>query len=77
MLDLGLAISGMSMVPGQRRTIREIAGFCCYDPVRKRWGSVSSQRISQIEMRALRRIRAAIYRDAELKEALGSFLMKK
>lgn len=59
-IDLGLAISALSMQPGERRSTYQIAAFCGCSP----------QRIQQIEHRALRKIRAALYRDKQLQEEL-------
>lgn len=73
-IDLALAVSALSLLPGERRTIRQLSDFSTYDPVRKRWVKpVSSQRFSQIEHRALRKLRVAMYRDKELCAQLGLF----
>jgi len=46
-VDLGLAISGATLLPGERRSLREIAAFCgCHH-----------NNIFAIEARALRKIR--------------------
>ena len=51
-LDLGLAISGATLGPGQRRTHREIAAYC----------DCSAQAIAQIEAKALHTLRRRIRR---------------
>ena len=56
--DLGLAIGTATLHPGERRTHREIA---CY--VNAAGAHCSWQNIWQIEQKALRKVRAAIYRD--------------
>jgi hypothetical protein len=69
---LGLAISALSLEPGQRRTHYEMQCFCdaagevLGDPKER----MSWQRLQQIEGKALRKIRAALYRDKSLLEAL-------
>lgn len=50
---LGLAVSALSLQPGETRTCREIAAFC----------KTSPQNVSLIEHRALRKIRAKLYCD--------------
>ena len=49
--DLGLAISGALLAPGQTRSINELAAFC----------GCSKQNIQQIEKRALRKLRHRIF----------------
>lgn len=49
-IDLGLAISGATLPPGQTRQLPEIATFC----------GCSKQMISTIEQSALRKIRKAL-----------------
>jgi len=46
-IDLGLAISGATMMPGQVRSHEEIAAFC----------DCSRERIFQIEKQAMRKLR--------------------
>lgn len=59
-IDLGLAISGATLPPGQCRQLREIAAFCgCTD-----------EAIAWIERRALKKIRKAIY-GGRLKHSLS------
>lgn len=62
-IDLGLAVCGLHCQKGVPKTAREIAAYC----------GCSYQRIQQIEARALRKIRAHLYRDVmtndELREA--------
>jgi DNA-directed RNA polymerase sigma subunit (sigma70/sigma32) len=57
-IDLGLAILALTSEPSH--TSRTIAAYC----------GCSRQRIQQIEHKALRKLRAALYRDRRLKEAL-------
>ena len=49
-IDLGLVISGMSLKPGERRTVREIAAFC----------GCSASNIFWIEQAALKKLRNKI-----------------
>ena len=56
-IDLGLAILASTSEPPH--TARTIAAYC----------GCSRQRIQQIEQKALRKLRAALYRDRILKEA--------
>jgi DNA-directed RNA polymerase sigma subunit (sigma70/sigma32) len=56
-IDLGLAILASTNEPPH--TCRTIAAYC----------GCSRQRIQQIEQNALRKFRAALYRDRTLKEA--------
>lgn len=48
-IDLGLAISGATLKYGETRDLRELAAYC----------GVSHQYISQLEQRALRKLRNA------------------
>ena len=75
-IDLGLAVSAMSLAPGEHRTLRDLAAFCCYDPVAKQWTSVSWQALSMIEQRALRKIRVKLklWKDPEIRDAILSAL---
>lgn len=59
-VDLGLAVSALSLRYGQTRTIYDLACFCGCKP----------QRISQIEQQALRKMRFRLSRDPDLVEAL-------
>lgn len=59
-INLGLAVCGLHCEKGVPKTAREIAAYC----------GCSYQRIQQIEARALRKIRAALYRDKVLREEL-------
>lgn len=67
-IDLGLAVSALSLKPGETRTQREIAAFC----------DCSYQRIQQIEWRALRKIRRHFMREknADVREALLALIRK-
>ena len=56
-IDLGLAILASTSEPSH--TYRTIAAYC----------GCSRQRIQQIEQKALRKLRAALYRDRILREA--------
>lgn len=49
-IDLGLAISGALLPPGQRRELPELAAWC----------GCSKQHLHTIEKRALRKVRAAL-----------------
>lgn len=49
-VNLGLAISAATMRPGQERTLPEIAAYC----------DCSKQLISQLEKRAIRKVRLAL-----------------
>lgn len=75
---LGLAVSALSLEPGQRRTYYEMQCFCdaaaevMHDPTQK----MSWQRLWQIEQKALRKIRAALYRDKSLQDELQNFLKR-
>ena len=57
-LDLGLAISGALLRPGQRRTQQEIADFC----------DCSRAAISIIERTAIQKLRRRLQRDQMLAE---------
>jgi len=52
-IDLGLAISGATLLPGQQRSLVELAAYC----------DCSKQMIHIIEKQALRKIRKAYFRD--------------
>jgi len=64
--DLGLAIAHAACLPGQRRTLEEIASFC----------ACRNQNIRQIEQRALRKLRKALFfrRDPVLIELVESVI---
>ena len=64
-IDLGLAVSALSLQPGQTRTYRELSAFCVAAGTPVSW-----QRIWQIEQRALRKLRAKLYADHVLQEVL-------
>ena len=49
-IDLGLAISGAKLEPGERRTTEELAAWC----------GVSKQAISKMEQVALRKVRTRL-----------------
>lgn len=57
-IDLGLAISALSLKYGQTRSQIELAAYC----------GCSQQAIQYIERRALRKMRIAFYRKPELQE---------
>jgi DNA-directed RNA polymerase sigma subunit (sigma70/sigma32) len=59
-IDLGLAILASTSEPPH--TCKTIAAYC----------GCSRQRIQQIEQKALRKFRAALYRDRTLREAFES-----
>jgi len=63
-VDLGLAISGALLPPGQRRTCVEIAAFA----------GCSKQNIEQLENRALKKLRSRILFSPELRELLSDHL---
>lgn len=49
-VDLGLAISGATLEPGETRTLRDIADYC----------GVSHQAIARIEEKAIKKFRARL-----------------
>ena len=61
-VDLGLAVSALSLQAGQRRTHRELAAFC----------GCTTSNIQQIEEKARRKLKKALYlrNDPYLKEIL-------
>ena len=61
-IDLGLAILASTSEPPH--TAQTIAAYC----------GCSRQRIQQIEQKALRKLRAALYRNRILNEAFGNEL---
>jgi DNA-directed RNA polymerase sigma subunit (sigma70/sigma32) len=65
-IDLGLAVSGLHARKGVPMTTREIAAFC----------GCSKQRITQIEERALRKLRNRLMfvKDPELRELVESLM---
>ena len=67
-IDLGLAVSALSLTPGERRSHYELAAFC----------GVSHSAIQQIEGRALRKLRNRFLfmKDPILKEAIEQVLGK-
>lgn len=66
-IDLGLAVSALSMEYGQGRTCQELADFCGCSPVN----------IHYYERSGLRKLRAALHRKdpilMELMESMGDF----
>jgi hypothetical protein len=73
LFNLGLAISGATLAPNQTRTIRDIAAF-----ITAAGAPVSSQAISHIEQRALRKLRVKLQfeKDPVLKELVDEFFQK-
>lgn len=65
LFDLGLAIGHATLQPGQTRTNAEIAAF-----PQAAGAHCSPQRVQQILDKTLRKIRAHLYRDKDLAEAL-------
>jgi DNA-directed RNA polymerase sigma subunit (sigma70/sigma32) len=66
-IDLGLAISSLHSHHGVPKTCDEIAAYC----------GCSWQRISQIEQKALRKLRLALlYRDKDLASELNLVIRK-
>ncbi len=63
-VDLGLAISACHSTYGTPKSSGEIAAYCTWNPTTKKWGSISRQRLEQIEKRALRKLR----RNPEIRE---------
>jgi sigma-70-like protein len=59
-IDLGLAVSALSLTPGERRTTEQLAIFC----------GCTRQNISVIEHKALRKLRAKLrcHKDPALRE---------
>ncbi len=64
-IELGLAVSALSLNYGQRRTHRELAAFCGCT-----WGN-----IWMIERRALHKLKRSLYmrNDPALRELLDSY----
>jgi hypothetical protein len=62
-IDLGLAISALTLRYGQTRTYEEIAGFC----------GCSKSAIQSIENKAMRKIRLRCNTDEELREILEEY----
>ena len=76
-VDLGLMISEHHSTFGVPRTSQSIANYCTWDPTKHVWRTISRQRIEQIADRALRKVRAHLYRNPELREELaGLFGLK-
>jgi hypothetical protein len=71
LFELGLAISGATLQPGETRTQQELAWF-----VEAAGAHCTRQRIQQIEERTLRKVRAALYRDKDLMRELQGFFKK-
>lgn len=67
LFNLGLAISGATLAPNERRTLRDIAAFCGAAGAPVTW-----QAISHIEQRALRKLR----RNPVLKELINDLSEK-
>ena len=61
-VDLGLAISGATLEPGQTRTLPEIAAYCGCSP----------QNIGLIEQSAMRKLRNKVLFSPELREELAA-----
>lgn len=61
-IDLGLAISALTLRYGQTRTQKELAAYC----------GCSQQAIYEIERKAMRRIRMKLGTDPELSELVHS-----
>ncbi len=76
-LDLGLAISGLHCTFGVPVTCQRIADYCTWNPVKNCAETVSRQAIERVERIALRKVRAALYRDKDLMEELKEFLRGK
>ncbi len=70
-IDLGLCVSQLHSTFGVPKTQAEIASYCTWDPTRHQWRTLSRQRVDQIEKRALRKIRAHLRRNKELREELA------
>jgi hypothetical protein len=64
MFEVGMICLASISEPGERHTCDEIADFT----------GCSRQRIQQIEGRALRKIRAVLYRDKTIEKELREFL---
>lgn len=63
-VDLGLAVSGALLQPGQTRSHREIAAFC----------GCTTQNIQSLEQRAMQKLRHAVLFKPELKKLLADEL---
>ena len=76
-VDLGLAISQCHSTFGVCKTQAEIANYCTWNPTKNVWTTISRQRIDQIERKAMRKIRAYLHRNPEIREELaGLFGLK-
>jgi hypothetical protein len=62
-IDLGLAISALTLRYGQKRTYQEIADFC----------GCSKSAIQSIENKAMHKIRVRCHADQELRELLEDY----
>jgi hypothetical protein len=75
LIAFGLAISALSLTRGECRTCADLAIFC-----REAGAHCTRQRISQIEHKALKKVRLALWRDkhldAELRQSLAKIFEK-
>jgi hypothetical protein len=73
LFNLGLAVSGATLAPEQTRSLREIAAFCT-----AAGAPVSWQAVSNIEQRALRKLRIKLqfHKDPILREAVETLLKR-
>src|SRR5436190_6305130 len=71
LITLGLAISALSLQPGETRTCEELAFFC-----QAAGAHCTRQNISQMEQRALRKCRLFLYRQKDLDAELRASLEK-
>jgi len=62
-INLGLAVSALTLRHGQRRTYQELADFCC----------CSKSAIQSIEYKALKKLRLRCNTDPELKELIEDY----
>ena len=79
--NLGLAISGATLQPGEHRSLREIAAYC-QAAIEEMAGVEDShyswQAISQMEQKALKklRIKMQFHKDPFLVEAVNTYCKK-
>jgi len=62
-IDLGLAVSSLSLEYGHTRTYEELAAFC----------GCSKTAIQSIENKAIRKIRKSLYCDSDMNELLDQY----
>ena len=76
-VEIGLAISALSLLPGERRTLDDLSCFARAAREEGFSGGVTKQNFSIIEQRALRKCRRELMRageTAEVREALNQWI---